>query len=60
MVEWGVTPDYIVSNWTDELFMLMVDCLVARKEREAETIGSGDRKVSHKDMFGMIGAKVGN
>jgi len=34
MTEWHVTPDYIVNNWTDELFNLMVNKLVERKGRE--------------------------
>ena len=36
MVEWHVTPDYIVNNWTDELFNLMAEKLVERKTRELE------------------------
>lgn len=38
MVEWHVTPDYIINNWTDELFDLMVEKLVERKERESNAI----------------------
>jgi len=38
MVEWHVTPDYIVNNWTDELFDLMVEKLVARKGKEHEAV----------------------
>lgn len=34
MVAWHVTPDYIVTHWTDELLDLMVEKLVERKERE--------------------------
>jgi len=34
MVEWHVTPDYIASNWTDELLNLMVEKMAERKERE--------------------------
>jgi len=33
MSEWHVTPDYIINNWTDELFNLMVEKLVERKGR---------------------------
>ncbi len=36
MVEWHVTPDYIVNNWTDELFDLMMEKLIERKGREVE------------------------
>ena len=34
MAEWHITPDYIVNNWTDELFNLMTEKLSERKERE--------------------------
>ena len=34
MSEWHITPDYIVNNWTDELFDLMVEKLVDRKDKE--------------------------
>ena len=34
MTEWHVTPDYIVNNWTDELFDLMVEKFIERKKRE--------------------------
>ena len=34
MSEWHLPPDYIVSNWTDELLNRMVDKLTERKERE--------------------------
>jgi len=34
MAEWHVTPDYIVRNWTDELFDLMVQKFVERNDRE--------------------------
>ena len=36
MAEWHITPDYIVNNWTDELFDLMIEKLVERKEREKQ------------------------
>ncbi len=54
MSEWHVTPDYILNNWTEELFNLMVEKLVERKERETEAIksrSSGDTKVSDKALF---------
>ena len=38
MTEWHTTPDYIVNNWTDELFDLMVEKLVERKERESNAM----------------------
>lgn len=38
MTEWHLPPDYIVNNWTDELFDLMVEKLVERKQREHDAI----------------------
>lgn len=38
MSEWHVTPDYIVSHWTDELLDLMVRKLTERKMREASPV----------------------
>ena len=54
MTEWHVTPDYIINNWTDELFNLMVDKLVERKERENRDLG-GKRKVSENELFSKAG-----
>ena len=34
MTEWHITPEYIINNWTDEKFELMVSKLTERKERE--------------------------
>lgn len=58
MHEWHVTPDYIVEHWTDELFMLMVDALASRKERESEARQGHSRVVPASELFRMIGAKV--
>jgi len=38
LAEWHITPDYIVSNWTEELLELMVKKLVERKQRESDAI----------------------
>ena len=54
MSEWHVTPDYIINNWTDELFNLMIEKLSERKHRELVAISSGDSggyKVSDKTLF---------
>jgi len=32
MSEWHLSPDYIVTHWTDELFDLMVEKLTERKK----------------------------
>ena len=38
MVEWHQSPDYIVNNWTDELFDLMCEKFIERKQRELAAI----------------------
>lgn len=38
LVEWHITPDYIINNWTDELLELMSDKLSERKEREQKAL----------------------
>ena len=62
MVEWHVTPDYIVSNWTEELLHLMVEKLNERKkgERDAITEARPDTssKVSDTELFNRMGVKV--
>lgn len=58
MVEWHVTPDYIVSNWTDELFNLMVEKLIERKKRErlgSSTPLRNQGMVSDKELFARAG-----
>ena len=32
MVEWHVTPDYIVNHWTEELLNLMIEKMMERKQ----------------------------
>ena len=51
MTEWHVTPDYIINNWTDELFDLMVEKLVERKDREAVRSTIPDKPVESEEMF---------
>lgn len=34
MAEWGADPVRITETWSDELLMLMVDRLAARRQRE--------------------------
>ena len=49
MVEWSVTPDYIINNWTDELLYLMI---LKRNDRLKSESGSGsDGKVSDTELF---------
>lgn len=42
MAEWSVTPDYIVDNWPDDLFNLMVEKLAERRRRKVEAVPPGD------------------
>ena len=61
MLEWHVTPDYIVNNWTHELLDLMTTKMADRKERIREASQrphSDAREVSATEMFNQIGAKV--
>ena len=61
LVEWGLTPDYIFDNWTEEVFSLMVEKLVARKARELDAVKkkhSGDVKVSEKTLFAQAGKNI--
>jgi len=52
MCEWHVTPDYIVNNWTDELFDLMVHKLKERKKREVDALsGTPPKPVESEEMF---------
>ena len=46
MAEWHVPPDYIVSNWTDELLNLMTEKFVERKGKESDSL----RGKSHQDV----------
>ena len=53
MSEWHLSPDYIVTHWTDELFNLMVEKLTERKKGG---LGKGqDEKVEDKDLFKLAG-----
>lgn len=61
MVEWHLSPDYIVNNWTDELLDLMTEKLVERRQRETEAVkpmpsGSpGGHRVSDVEFFRHAG-----
>ena len=61
MVAWHVTPDYIVNNWTDELFALMCDKFAERIKRQTEA-HSGEVSVDTlaAKSRGMIEVKRGN
>ena len=60
MVEWHTTPDYIVNNWTDELFELMVLKMVERKNKETEAMNkaSGKQVTSDSSSLRQMGSMV--
>ena len=58
LAEWHLPPDYIVTHWTDELFGLMADALISRKQREMKaTEGKSttptQKKVSVTELANM-------
>ena len=62
MTEWHIAPDYIMSNWTEELLNLMVEKLNDRKKREVEAIRhNGSNEVEQVDdsvLLSRMGIKV--
>ncbi len=64
MSEWHLSPDYIINNWTDELFDLMVEKLVDRKKKESGVNSDTKKhqptqaKVSDKALFHSMGKMV--
>ena len=52
MTEWHVTPDYIVTHWTDELLDLMIKKRKERYDREqVREVTSGQRLVPEEVLF---------
>lgn len=68
LAEWGLTPEYIVNNWTEEELNLMTQKLAERKGLKSEKVtsneASGRQKVSVESLVagsnGMIEVKHGN
>ena len=60
MAEWGLAPDYIASNWTDELLDLMIAKLVVRKNKLVEAVkgGNPNQAVSDIELFRQMGDNV--
>jgi len=60
LCEWGLTPEYIISNWTDEEFALMIEKLNERKQREVDAVQG--RRVGHtiddQELFRRMGPSV--
>lgn len=58
MSEWGVDPVYIVNNWSEELLLLLMKCLVIRVETMAKETGSapdGITRVSKEEFLSSFG-----
>lgn len=57
-----MTPQYIINNWTDEEFTLMVEKMNKRKQREIDAIQSrgdeSDAVVSDKELFSELGNRI--
>jgi len=61
LFEWHITPDYIVTNWTDELLLLMTDKLVERKNRETNALSRTDdtsQSVSPETLAAMSNGMI--
>lgn len=61
MVEWHLSPDYIINNWTDELLDLMITCMHTRKQKELASLPPvpGDiQKVSDAQLFDQLGNNI--
>lgn len=48
---------YIVNNWTDELFVLMMDKFMSRKEAINNAL-KGKKTVSEDELFAQMGNKL--
>lgn len=62
LTEWGLTPDYINANWTEELFALM---LITRNQRiDRQNLRrkpkdeQGFRRLSNEEFFRRHNIKV--
>ena len=57
MSAWNLPPDYIVNNWTDELFALMIEKHGARMSPQ-ETVSDGSGLVTASGgMIKKLGGK---
>ena len=50
-MEWHLTPEYILNNWTDEELDLMLEKLTERKGREKRAMGGEEEEVSDTQFF---------
>lgn len=54
LIEWGVTPEYINENWTEELLSLLFEKRGQRIERILKN-KLGRQKVSDQELFRRAG-----
>jgi len=60
MSEWHLSPDYIVTHWTDELFDLMVEKLTERKNLKPPRDNTVPVETLAAQAHGLIEVKYGN
>jgi len=60
MTEWHLSPDYIVTHWTDELFNLMVEKLTERKKGKPKPDNTISAEMLAAYSHGMIEVKHSN
>ena len=53
LIEWRLTPEYIIDNWTDEKLLVMVEAMSDRMERRAAAM-RGDSSIA--DATGPMAA----
>jgi hypothetical protein len=61
LVEWGVTPEYINENWTEEELVVLFNARNRRLEAmlaKSKPQGEGKRMVSDRELFRRAGVQV--
>jgi len=53
LIEWRLTPEYIIAHWTDEKLLVMVEAMSDRVERTAAPL-RGDSSIA--DATGPMAA----
>lgn len=51
--EWNLTPEYIINNWTDAKFNLMIDALSERlkPKKTVQSSNQNETRISDKAFF---------
>jgi hypothetical protein len=62
MSEWGITPEYILDNWTEAELLLMFQKRNERIQAANEAMRMSDepepRRVSAEELFSQFGGSV--